>query len=259
MRKDMSKKLCERPRIHDSWGIGDRYERSKGKVRVNDLEIIEDEDGNETLDVNDNDSGRKFQAMSLGRGDKELGENLAPLYRYLESQVNRPWDKVYSDIRENVRFDSATQLHILQHMRFYVKGSDGEGKETLIEENKRIYEHSPYYGNMEIKKGDLFIHPRTGILSRYKKEPKSRFYRPTAADVKRLDTNTFLCRIDKVWFEVVYPNKYFHGNDFSFSGYFRTGVIGHPGNLDWGRQLDHEVRRAPKNILKQEGLKNGSE
>ena len=258
MRHDMAKKLCERPRIIDGWGIGDKYERSKGKVRVNDLEIVEDEEGNEIFDVDN--SGRSHQAMSRGRGEKILGENLAPLYRYLESQVNRPWDKVYSDIRENVRFDSATQLHILQHMKSYVSGADGEDKDKLIEKDKRIYNR-----DIELRKGDLFVHPRTNILSRYKKESKSKskFYCPTSDDVKKIDQRSFFCRIDGVWYEVVYHHKYNpdpEGIRRSLASYFRNdNVIGHPGNFEWGYHPEHEVRRVPKNVLKQEGLKNGSE
>lgn len=264
MRRDMSKKLCERPRIVDGWGCGDKYGRCKGKIRVNDLEIVEDEEGNETLDVDD--SGRSRQAMSRGRGEKVLGENLAPLYRYLESQVNRPWDKVYSDIRENVRFDSATQLHILQHMKGYVAGSDGEHKDTLVEKDGRIYKHASHFysfrnADMELKKGELFVHPRTKILSRYKKDPKPRHYRPTKDDVKKIDERTYFCKIDGIWHEVIYERKLFFDDPFNFKPSFHSRfnnreAVGHPNNFCYGEAPKHEIRQLPKNILKQEGLKN---
>ena len=46
----------------------------------------------------------EIQPKSIGRrrhvrergGFKVLNENLAPLRRYLEAQVGRPWDKIYS-------------------------------------------------------------------------------------------------------------------------------------------------------------------
>lgn len=45
-----------------------------------------------------------------------FSENLAPLRRYLDAQVGRPWDKVYAEIRAHVNADSAVQYHILQHL-----------------------------------------------------------------------------------------------------------------------------------------------
>src|SRR5438309_9686382 len=36
-------------------------------------------------------------------GEKWLNENLAPLRRYLESNVGRPWSKVYAEIRSEER------------------------------------------------------------------------------------------------------------------------------------------------------------
>lgn len=257
MRRDMAKKLCERPRIFDGWGNGDRYERQKGKIRVQDLEVIEDELGNECLDVDD--SGRTKQAMSRGRGDKILGENLAPLYRFLKAQVGRPWDKVYSEIREQVRFDSATQLHILQHMKSYVNGLE----DFLEEQNGRIFRVS--YGTFnELRKDELFVNPKTKLLCKYDKEPLS--YRKIIKDedAKKIDERTYYCKIDGIWHEVVYDNKYFRhfsSKDstlpYPFEAYFnRRRAVGHPDNIDYGRSLQYEARMLPKTILKQEGLKN---
>lgn len=253
----MSKKICERPR----WGGGDGYERHKGKIRLSDLEVVEDDDGNEILDVED--SGRKHQAMSRGRGDKMLGENLAPLYRFLESEVGRPWDKVYSDIRKNVRFDSATQLHILQHMKQYVYGCDGEEKEVIIEKDGRFYRHASVYysyqnADIELQKGDLFVHPQTGLLSRYKKNPKPRYRRITEEDVRKIDNVTYFCKMkDGIWYEIKYDQKYAHENNqiFSFRSSFRK-VVGHPEDFEYNKKLDFEIRTLPKKVLKQYGLKN---
>ena len=50
-------------------------------------------------------------------GLKLLNENLAPLRRYLERQVGRPWDKVYSEIAEGLRVASTVQRHVRDHLR----------------------------------------------------------------------------------------------------------------------------------------------
>ena len=52
---------------------------------------------------------------------KHLNEHLAPLRRYLQSQVGRPWNKVHSEISRNLRLDSAVQSHVLDHLWDYVE------------------------------------------------------------------------------------------------------------------------------------------
>jgi hypothetical protein len=39
-------------------------------------------------------------------GAKQFNENLAPLRRYLERQIGRPWDKIYSGIAAHLRVHS---------------------------------------------------------------------------------------------------------------------------------------------------------
>src|ERR1700736_4653085 len=65
-----------------------------------------------------------YEGMRRGHatrgGRKELNENLAPLRRYLERQVGRPWNKVYSEIARHLRVDSAVQQHVREHLRDFV-------------------------------------------------------------------------------------------------------------------------------------------
>ena len=101
MREDMYELLLERPR-------GGRRIRHVRK-RLSPLRMDEAE--------------AAPKRVSVGRGvtkTKWLNENLAPLRRYLESRLGEPWDQVYSEIRRHVRFDSAVQLHVLQHLRWDV-------------------------------------------------------------------------------------------------------------------------------------------
>jgi hypothetical protein len=53
-------------------------------------------------------------------GFKVLNENLAPLRRYLEAQVGRPWDKVYSEIAANLRVSNTVQQHVRDHLKDFV-------------------------------------------------------------------------------------------------------------------------------------------
>lgn len=65
------------------------------------------------------------QSSSIGklrqwRHRKTLSENLRPFFRFLNSNVGRPWDDVYSEIRARINVNSAVQYHIWQHLRDYV-------------------------------------------------------------------------------------------------------------------------------------------
>ncbi|MBM3578134.1 MAG: hypothetical protein FJX40_10840 [Alphaproteobacteria bacterium] len=98
MREDMARVIVERPRINP---------RSNHKGRPQKLE-----------DMPAHEGMRRGRAL---RGErKRLNENLAPLCRYLEKQVGRPWDKVYSEIAARLCVDSAVQQHVRNHLRDFV-------------------------------------------------------------------------------------------------------------------------------------------
>ena len=90
MRRDMARVIVERPRIRT------RNERQGRACRPDDLPQRE--------------SIRRPHV--LRRSEKSLNENLAPLRRYLERQVGRPWDNVYSEIAANLRVDNTVQQHL---------------------------------------------------------------------------------------------------------------------------------------------------
>lgn len=52
-----------------------------------------------------------------GWGTKSLGENFAPLRRFLERSVGRRWDDVYSEICARLDRKDAVQRHVLVHLR----------------------------------------------------------------------------------------------------------------------------------------------
>src|SRR5580704_14540837 len=98
MRDDMARVIVERPRIK-------AFNNRRGRgVAWDDMPCHE--------------GMRRARAL---RGDrKQLNENLAPLRRYLERQVGRPWNKVYSEIAQHLRADSAVQQHVRDHLRDFV-------------------------------------------------------------------------------------------------------------------------------------------
>lgn len=98
MRKDMAKVIVTRPRILDSAA-------RKGRA-------VPDEAQPKCV-------GLRRHVQERG-GYKMLNETLAPLRRYLETQVGRPWDTVYSEIAANLRPTSTVQQHVRDHLWDFV-------------------------------------------------------------------------------------------------------------------------------------------
>lgn len=98
MRKDMAKVIVTRPRVVDSVG-------RRGRVCPD--------------DQLPKGVGLRRDAMEHG-GFKMLNENLAPLRRYLEKQVGRSWNRVFSEIAANLRPSSTVQQHVRDHLKDFV-------------------------------------------------------------------------------------------------------------------------------------------
>src|SRR5215210_3284575 len=104
MRSDMFEVIIERPRVGASWP-----DRTKGRrAETNRL--------HPELSVS-------REPMSMGRGSKYLNENLAPLRRFLERSVGRPWDAVRAEICAHITMRSSVQKHVLDHVKEMVETS----------------------------------------------------------------------------------------------------------------------------------------
>lgn len=146
MRSDMAKVIVERPRAHSS----DRhrahgYKRREQRTPLDELPKRE----------------RMWEHREQTR---ELNEHLGPLRRYLRKQVGRPWNKVYSEICQHIRLDSAVQSHVRDHV-------DQEVEQQVYEKDGKLYHASGYlrdYPLDQVRYGGerdvLYVHPRTGLL-----------------------------------------------------------------------------------------------
>jgi hypothetical protein len=95
---------------------------------------------------------------------KGLNEHLGPLRRFLDSQVGRPWDKVFSEICAHIDRNSAVQDHVRDHVEDYVvthvvlidgvpcEGKGGPGYGRPVESWPRL----PRW----------YVCPRSGLLKR---------------------------------------------------------------------------------------------
>src|SRR6187200_294248 len=102
MREDMGKVLVERPRLKRRSGDsspGKGYRRQLQKAFQSDDSLPHRE-------------GIKRRYSNR----KVFNENLAPLRRFLQSNVGRPWDKVYAEICQHVDRGNVVQKHVITHL-----------------------------------------------------------------------------------------------------------------------------------------------
>lgn len=137
---------------------------------------------------------------------KNLNETLNPLKRYLQSNVGRPWNKVFSEISENLKPTSTVQQHVRDHIEdfvavktrmragaVYVTGR--WGRETALTDA-----YQP-----------LYVHPRTGLLRKNelfrrwgakRKDELKRKEVERAVRMRELSPLKQLHRFGDIWFEV---------------------------------------------------------
>jgi hypothetical protein len=114
----MSRKLIERARARNATETRNGYRRHRDRIE---LELDEDGNLDEVQEYRRVKSSRGPQRqMSIGRGSKSLTDKLNPLIRFLRSNVGRPWDKVYGEIRAHIGTNSTLDMHILEHLDWFV-------------------------------------------------------------------------------------------------------------------------------------------
>jgi hypothetical protein len=185
MRHDMAKVIVERPR----WGGGAKYPRA-----------VQRSDNRHPLEELPRRTSAKRPWLVDGRVQKCLNENLAPLRRYLRSQVGRPWNKVYSEIRERINPDSAVQLHIWQHLMEYVCTDPhvitGDVGDVAYHGFRRPLRYFAYY-----------VDPRCGLLrenAEYGRRWRSAAPRRAEAwpGVVEVDDDHAMVPLEGLWFEL---------------------------------------------------------
>jgi hypothetical protein len=128
---------------------------------------------------------------------KELNENLAPLRRYLERQVGRPWDKVYSEIAAHLRADNTVQQHVRDHLRNFVAVKPRRYVGWYAKPLSGLW-HQP-----------LYVDEKDGILKRTDRLPEEKARRrarrnppPRPIDRVPLTADRELRRVDGFWYEL---------------------------------------------------------
>lgn len=186
MRPDMAQVIIERPR--KGGGI------AKGRFKNTSFE-----------DLPQNESMKR---PHIGC-EKELNENLKPLERFLMKNSNRPWDKVYSEICENIRLTNTVQRHVLEHLNWMIE------KKTFIGKDGKIWYYANFSDNNEHPISECFskfyICPKTKLL-RFNKEKRVKKYR--AADRKpdlcrhKVTLKEQYAKLGGIWYAVEFHAYY---------------------------------------------------
>lgn len=188
MRKDMAKVIVERPRSGRSWPL------KPGRTRA-----LAYDDG-EPLRA----SMREPKVRE--KKTKHLNENLAPLRRYLEGRVGRPWNKVYAEISEHLKPTSTVQQHVRDHIEDFV------AVKTRMRQGE-VMAVSRWGGEAPLSAAHqpLYVHPRTGLLrknehwKRWAAARRERWKREEAERAQRMrviDAKTQAHLFDGVWWEI---------------------------------------------------------
>lgn len=154
MRKDFKKVLCEEPRRKGYGNSGKALNKRKGAKKRRQKEMRGDYD-EWSIPRKESMFGKR------GRGDKEFGEHLGPLVRFLRSSVGRKWDDVYSEIRQVCPNDNAVNAHIYQHLWGYVD------RHTYYKDDGKLYARTEWGWEHEVsdwgRDNSFYVDP-DGIL-----------------------------------------------------------------------------------------------
>jgi len=136
---------------------------------------------------------------------KGLTDLLGPLKRWLQSQVGRPWNDVYSEACAVIKPDSIIRAHIKTHLLQFVE------RNTFMHHGKVCVLDSAYRGMGIIPVTDqrygwnlFYVHPESGLLcaTPQKSRKALRAERRTARanNFRWLDGHFALKQIDGIWF-----------------------------------------------------------
>jgi hypothetical protein len=170
MRKDLNKVLTERPRK----GSGSR--NLKTGFHENGYDNRESREDHYSLPK----IGKmKMHNRENGPYDdtKEFSDLLGPLHRWIEAQVGRNWDKVYSDIRNAFPNSNKQNHHLIDtHLMGYINRNCFIEKVGKV---NKVFELAPgwrgYEGKRELSYGEIYVDPHTNVLKIYKKNKRTRY------------------------------------------------------------------------------------
>ncbi|WNM70250.1 hypothetical protein [Myxococcus phage Mx1] len=190
------------------------------------------------------DLGRK---RKYGYGAKEFTDLISPLRRYLEKNVGRPWDKVWSEICEGIDSSSTTGRHLREHVQWMVELNCEKTRDGVFTaDGKHVWSYS--YKHLR------FYVDQSGIL-KVQKWKRPRYVAPEKAFVER--DGRYFAKVGEDWFELFlervngelavydahqglsyYTGSWYEGRPFAGPGtrdaYELRQLYGNTNTMGWG-------------------------
>jgi hypothetical protein len=175
----LGKIVIERPRV--GWRISQKkvtgYKKTLNKL---------------TQDAVDDDGLFNPYIIKNRWRTKSFSDNLSPLRRWLRSQLDQPWDIVYSEVCRKIETKTLAGQHLLFHLLAMVE------RDVIIIDNVPCSRRNRQLGYW---REELYVHPETGFLCLAKKVSKS--------TSKKRDDEVFIncdryCKINDIWYLVTY-------------------------------------------------------
>lgn len=177
MRPDFAKVLVE----HERRGSYKSYRDVR--TSENRLHLVEDAEGIES----DAPSKRSMLKPNVANyNGKEFSENLNPLRKWLKKNVGRPWNKIYSELRQQFKPTNTINAHIYQHLFQYVEFN------VVIDDDGEVCpaHQTGYYRHLS--GGELYVDPH-GILRKVKTK-RRRLSAQLAPEFIGIDATTALAK-----------------------------------------------------------------
>jgi hypothetical protein len=133
---------------------------------------------------------------------KSLSDNLRPLYAYLDKQVGRPWDKVWSEICARLDFRSVLGFHVKSHIDQHV-----ERHVKLVDDGVAYEKHQRSSWGPPLPIDGLYVHPVTGLVCQQRRPKRRRPGNPYEADRRILPDGRQFHRYDGQWYEVTLTER----------------------------------------------------
>lgn len=134
-----------------------------------------------------------------GYGAKQFTDVLGPIYRFLNKQVGRPWNKVYSELCEQLDKRKLTHKHVFDHIEQYVEKDVYRGKDKVwYHTTGYSYQPGPHYASRRVI--GLFVNPHNGLIQRQKALPEKE--QPKDLDTIKVDKENEYRRLGGLWFLV---------------------------------------------------------
>lgn len=231
----MKKKLTEPGRTKPHGPPKDS--RAELKRELKKYQHYEDEDGEGFEFV-----AKKSAKKSRGHGSKYFTDNFAPIRRFLEKNVGRPWDKVYSEMCKDADLRSLEGWHFRLHI------DDLIDTNVEIDEKGFVYSRNGFYSRYPLWKGRLYVHPESGLVCEVKKGPTkgkrfSFFSKQEEKEQTKIkledDYWEYLEKIDGIWYFI--HNEAIQKQHYDGSFYTANNQI---------------KKQLSSNLLKHYGLKN---